>query len=313
MRSSLSFRFVRLCIVCLVAIFIGGLSPVAATELRPGVVVDPASDVVIVAVPEGGIEAIDMQTGKVLWTSTSADMPVVAHDGRLVARVEASGPGRLSLKCLDVRHGGVLFEIEAALPEDVHALVDDRLGEQFKIRADADETSVFLTWRWSYQVITGPMLEEHPTPRIETGTFELELDSGELLAFEAAREWPAAAIELDTAQRLRGFSGRQFRSASGDSVLASERQRGEPAGREYIWTVLSKDGDELGSFPAARSYAPFHVTGSVVAYVEYPSIEVTKEGEVFHPLSLRAVNAEDGGDLWVVIFRDTTYWGPVPP
>jgi len=54
-------------------------------EVVPGVVVDPGRSAAYVMSPAGGIDAIDLDSGRLLWSTMRAAMPLVIAGGRVVA------------------------------------------------------------------------------------------------------------------------------------------------------------------------------------------------------------------------------------
>ncbi len=287
--------------------------PVAGYELRPGVVVDTASDVAFIACPDGAVEAISLGYGDSIWRNPAAQMPLAVVNGRLVAQVEVDAPGRLALAILDARSGLLLRSTEVKLPDSVHALVDDGLGTRFRVRAESTGGVPLFVWRHTYQEIRGtPPEEGEGGVTVQEGTFRLNLDSGEAWVAGAPLAAPRAAIEIAAPERLAGAFGRQFRAADGGFVLASDYRKSVVAGDSYTWTVLTSDGTVVGSMPAPVSYAPFHVTGRVLAFVLRPSIVRVGDDIRENPLSLRALSLVGGTEQWSVEIRDTTYSGPVP-
>ncbi len=78
----------------------------------PGGVADPAGRTGYLADARGGVSAVDLRSGRVLWHSASARRPIVVTGERLYASAPA-GPGRLRVVGLDVaRKGEVVFESE---------------------------------------------------------------------------------------------------------------------------------------------------------------------------------------------------------
>src|SRR5687768_16853842 len=89
---------VRSCFVPAVLCFLLGLVPAAAGKgvLRmpvviPGGVADAGGKTGYVANPTGGIDAIDLQSGKLLWATEEASRPLVAFGHRLVAQAGRKG------------------------------------------------------------------------------------------------------------------------------------------------------------------------------------------------------------------------------
>src|SRR5688572_8987275 len=60
--------------------------PESAVLLRRGAIVDPARGAAYVAKPNGTIDAVDLASGRTLWTSNQAAVPVGVDDGLLIAQ-----------------------------------------------------------------------------------------------------------------------------------------------------------------------------------------------------------------------------------
>src|SRR3954464_6830475 len=91
--------------------------------LRHATIVDSAHGAVYVAKPNGTIDAVDVASGRTLWTSADAALPLGADQGLLVAQVEEKpwATERFQIVILDAAGGQKLAEATITLPAGVRA------------------------------------------------------------------------------------------------------------------------------------------------------------------------------------------------
>lgn len=297
-------------------------SPSQATELQRGVLVDPANSQVLVMRPEGGIAAIDIANGKQRWTSQAADMPVALSESRVLAVAEPAERGRLHYALIDGGSGAVGGHGSAPLPHPARALVDDRLGEQFQIKASAAS----LDWAYRHSHISGALLagdDWGPTRDGAAPKKAQQEDAAVALAGSFSVDWTDA--KLSPVENSKGLTSekprlveiglpqpgaaRRFHSASGAHTLVSEpiSQGG------YRWTLLDSKGAALGSIDSQHSYLPFEVVQGVLLFVQPLSISFEENDIDVQRPELQAINLSDGKLLWQADVRDTEFRGPYPP
>jgi hypothetical protein len=113
---------------------------VAHPFVLPGGVADPAGRKGFLANVEGGISAVDLRNGSVIWESKAARRPVWVTGERLYASVSA-GDGRLRVVGLDVTHNGeITFESQPIIVPTSIA----RHGQTLRWTTAKDELR--LTW-----------------------------------------------------------------------------------------------------------------------------------------------------------------------
>src|SRR5262249_3929771 len=86
--------------------------------LEGGVLIDPVEKAIFAAKTEGGIEAIDITTGKALWQTKKEEgklWPVAVYGRTLVVRLR-DRPLRIAALDLDAR-GKMLWKTEPVLPD----------------------------------------------------------------------------------------------------------------------------------------------------------------------------------------------------
>jgi len=130
------------------------LRGVTAPRFVPGGVADPAGERVYLPGTRGGIDALDLATGALLWHSDSATLPLLGLNGRLLA---AAGGTRVSFFLLGAGDGGVVpFPYESI---ETPPYADWRLTAT---RLDGDQ--LVLSWRLA---ATGPTLLEEGATRLD--------------------------------------------------------------------------------------------------------------------------------------------------
>jgi hypothetical protein len=285
----------------------------AASEIRPGVLVDPAEGLAFVMHPKGGMDAVQVASGVSKWHSDLADKPVAWADGRLSAHSDSNRPGVLDLVVVDAENGSLLSRQTLKLPDNVNARIDDGLGSSFKLDARTVGDPVTIAWGHSYRLIQG-IKKDDPNPiQRSNGGLRLDLAAGALTELDPAMVPKKAAAGAIEAEFLNAVAGRQFRSIEGNFVLASEAVAGS-ASRSHDWTIYDRAGDYLGMTRMNVSYLPFTVVDGVLLLVSNPYQSRTSEGLVEDVATqLRGIDLSSGKQIWAFEIRDTVYRGPFPP
>ncbi len=160
-------------------------------ELLPGVVADRASGRVYSMKPGGGLEAIDVRSGRVLFESPQADKPVALSGRMLVAQRESrTTPGVLEIAFIDTGLPSRTSTIEMALPEDQMALVDDTLGRTFAVTGEVRGGDLLVGW-------TATRHWASPLPPEEGQKLHDEKRGAALLDMNAGRATPVDPSLLD--------------------------------------------------------------------------------------------------------------------
>lgn len=304
-------------------------------ELRPGVVVDPARRAVYVMNPRGGVDALRLERGDVMWHTDQAARPVSVAGDLVLAQAEVPQPGNnLQLRLLDVRTGRSRRSATHVLPQGLRATVVGNLAGSFDLQANASATDATFAWEFVDRPVQGAKpgsldVDASPAAReaadaqaapgaqltTRTGAFRLDLASGraadagpgEKIAFVARR------ADLPANARVAAVTGQQFASADGRHVLASERIADDSVWDKYRWTIFEAGtGRRLGSILDYRSHAPFVVVGTSIIYETGPFERRTDDKVITEPLRLRSVNLGTAAQQWAREIRGTTYRGPFP-
>jgi hypothetical protein len=303
------------------------LPAAAAPAMAPGVVVDAARSVAYLTNPAGAIEALDLATGSVLWTSSTPGRPILVANQQLVAQIPGKG-GALALAVLDPRRAGVVSPIaEVKLPTGAIAGLRDTFEGAFRISGEALSNEEALV-RWSYQalnikgaqfdaVTTGGPNTAGVAPGVLAGAVRLNLGSGlatSLSATEADRLVAPRRTSLGAEAQALASGPRAFTSADGRHSLVSQRNPSNNPAARYRWTVTDpSNGAVLGGIESAVSTAPFVVHGSTLLYLRQPAMVQRGAAVTQVELSLTAVDLASGVELWHRQVADTRLRGPFPP
>lgn len=302
-----------------------------ALSLHDGVVVDLASGAAYVMSREGGIDAIQLSTGNVIWKSREAAKPLLAREGLLLAQARPGEKGGLALVTLDTRQGTAKARVDVPLAWGLRANVVDGPSQSFRAEAfvTADKSTV-VTWTAedgkAFEAMP-PSTEESLTPsasaslsvvRPRRGAVRVDPAGGNAVAmeYEQAQSLRASAL-ASRAEGIRvrsvGTAMREMTSLDGKHVLQSERSPQSTLQMPYRWTVKDAAGRVIGTVDAPVSLAPFVVSGSQVLYVAQPSAYREGEKIVEQPLRLVALDAATGSKAWTSPLLDPAYRGPFPP
>lgn len=182
-------------------------------EFRSGVIVDPNRPAVYLMNIQGGIDAVDLASGKLLWRTDRAAKPLLCHEDLLVAQTETPvGKQFLRIAFLNTREitADPRF-VDIPLPADVQATIDDSMESSFSAAARMHEGALVLSWRYTYRRITGPP----PGPvkealdRKATGSVRIDIPTGQIDPIDekvalSEPELPAAVIRRNEAQAPPG-------------------------------------------------------------------------------------------------------------
>jgi hypothetical protein len=313
------------------------LAPIAAQEpertstpgLHDGVVVDPASQTAFVMSTEGGIDALDLASGKVRWKSRAAARPLMMVDGLLVAQAPPGEGREFVLVALAAAGGAERRRFTVDLPEGVQARVAAGPAEAFKLRTFVAGGAPIVAWTFESRPLRGvapgreaPPLGQAPAslaraaaaakPETE-GAVQVDVSAGRAVPV-AISPGEAAAGRSQLAALAGAAGSRRLGSVDERHVLVSEPSIDAANWRTpYRWIIADAAGATLGTFDSAVSMARFIVLGSRLFYVAQP--EARRAGAVMttEPLRLRALDVRAGTELWAVPVADTAYRGKMAP
>lgn len=303
----------------------GGLS-----TLHDGVVVDAARGAAYVMSPQGGIDAIQLSSGNVMWKSRDAAKPLLLEDGVLVAQGRPARDGELVLVTIDASRGTAQDRLAVEVPSGLWANVVEGPAQKFSAQASQADGAVVVTWTaQDGRGLQGMLAPEPEAPVADEtasatasataaqplrGAARLDLATRKAvpMAFEKAQEARASAIaSVKVATSVA--AARQLASIDGRHILRSERSPEGSLAKPWRWTVTDASGARVGTIDAPVSMAPFVVSGNQVLFVAPPSAHREAGKMVEEPLRLVAHDLSSGLEVWRAAVVDSKYRGPYAP
>lgn len=206
-------------------------------ELSPGIVIGLQPPVAYVMRPKAGIAAVDCRTGKILWKTTDVARPLALVGNRLLVQNAASErPGVLPIGILDRDDGSTVpLEAEIPLAPGAHALIDERLGESFSIRAWEDQGDLMVAWEYIEQDIGGTSPRPGDSPivnRVEAAA-RLDLESGRVESIATPVAPGGIRLPPDLRERIDPGKGWSEPWRIGD-VVTSVRDQAAQGGQWHV-------------------------------------------------------------------------------
>jgi hypothetical protein len=169
------------------------LLPIRKPILLPCGIADPAGRTGFFASAAGGIEAIDLRTGEVLWDTPEAQRPLVVLGTRLLAQAGVQR-NRLRILVFDLTQNGhcVLESDPVILPDWV--VTADAPGRSFDAHWHLDRNHLVLSWQaaaWYAGAARPTARQEEAAHKRASGTASINLDTGQVEQGPA----PARAVE----------------------------------------------------------------------------------------------------------------------
>jgi hypothetical protein len=305
-------------------------TPENSAALLDGVVISPRQGVAYV-MRSGGIDALNLATGKLRWRSDKAAKPLALVGERLIAQVDGARKGgkTLDLVVLDARNGASRDSVRIPLPQGVVASVVDTPAGSFRVRTDSTASELVVRWEATGVGVAAQGYVasvddgQAPDAGVQAVAGEAVLDmTSKALTIKAEPSVRLAesasvvrsAMEELSSPAVAGVEGRQLLSADGRHVLVTETVEAGSSLFRHRWTMYERaSGARLGSVPALVSATPFVVIGTTL-YHTVPAYSVRKDGKfVENPTSLRAVNLKTGVEAWKTALLETSFRGPFPP
>jgi len=302
-------------------------------QLIPGVIVTSDRSQAYVMNAKGGIDAIDLSQGTVVWTTKEASKPLGLQGNLLISQVEPSrANNKLDVVALNIQERGKqMVAGSVKLSDGVTVSIDETLDSSFVVRVQPSGENTVFSWDYIEHPIQGippddpesseMSLEVMPEAAADlkaSGALRMNLKSGKISSLPKGTKSfapaPSALTSVVAEERIAGVTGDQFDSADGRHILSSERIANDSVWEKYRWTIFNRStGERLGEIKSHVSASPFFIADSKVIYETTPSLRQTKSGLVEEPAKIKAVDFNTGQELWSKQIRDTTFRGPYPP
>jgi hypothetical protein len=144
-------------------------------------VADPASKTGFFPNSSGGIDALNLTTGKVLWSSKEANLPLITTRRHLFA-LKGNGNQLRVIKMDTSKRGQRLFE-SPLIPVPVWTSVETTYGRSFRTSVRSDSNGLFLIWeaRAFYPGGAAPPPEiEQSSKKYQTGVERIDTNTGKI-------------------------------------------------------------------------------------------------------------------------------------
>jgi hypothetical protein len=238
---------------------------------RPGVIVDSKESTVYLMNPQRGIDAVDLFSGRLIWTTTNAAKPLLLVDRYLVSQAEPAAPdNRLRIVVLDTLNAGKVFlETTVQLPKDVHVAIDDGLGISFRTSARLHEDKVIVSWQYSEQQTSGANLGPNPNLRASAGGVRIDIKTGAAATLTADQLPPIQQTQLpDNVERLIKLGAlREPIWQLGDILAAIERTSGKGGQRTVLRRWQSDTGRAMPEVTLFGAEFTFRYTSADSRYL----------------------------------------------
>jgi hypothetical protein len=225
----------------------------ASFEFRPGVVVDQAHARAYVMSPAVAIDAVDLGSGRLLWSTRRAAKPLILAGDVLIGQAEVPDrPNTLRLVGLDVAKGGhPTFEADVDLPAGTVASIADGLGTSLRVAAWRHADAIVLPWTFSQVDVGGPPPRDGGDhARRITGTIRLDPRTGSARLLGPA-ETAAPPPSIPAAIAAKALPGPLWNTGR---VVATAR-RSVPTGKSGM-TLLRWDCATGDAFPDLALFGP---------------------------------------------------------
>lgn len=287
------------------------------TQLRTGILYDQTTQSVVTMLPDGGVAAIDIQSGENRWLSAAADKPLAIVDGQLISQKQSPKPQELTLVFQNLNTGDALNNVNLAMPSGVAPTVVDGAAHQFNLQWSHSAPSNQLQWTFRGGAAQGIAPAEAFTNRSasfsdggQSGLIDLDLNARTASLNSRSITEVNARVVIEK-QLLTDIPGRQFISQNGQHILVSNRIDSDTK-LSYQWQLFDRSGQLLMQKVSAHSYAPFLVAGDQLLIIE-PATGQVINGELHrNPPNLKAINLSSGQDSWSTSVRPIAYFGPMP-
>lgn len=324
----------------------------SSIELTDGVIVDAENGIAHIMGAEGGVSALDLTNGEVLWTSEDAVRPLLAAEELLVVQAKTTRTtNTLQLATLDARGGGgFINESPLRLPDNVRPDFVRSPTRSFALHARADEDQVVIDWEFrdgqtralpdeEDEILTEELPEEDdfgslemvpaifpetPMASVQRGQATLSLIDGRVedrgisdLGLEAQQlpqtESPLAEIIEPTPVILEVTEDEPtFLSRDRKHYMRSELI-GDEAWGEYQWSIFDAQTHQLvGQIVETESSAPFVVLDDRLLTEMQPMSYAQQDNWIELPRRLVAYNLKTAERLWARPLMDPLE-APAPP
>ncbi len=250
----------------------------------PRGVADSAGETGYVVNTAGGIDAVELASGRRRWTTSEALRPLLVDDGRLVAyRAGRERPNTIRVVVLDAAGETLLTSDEIAFPEWLS--VAEARHDDFRVEARVAARVLVLEWRGAARYRGGAPPPEQVVRRQSgdaSGTVRIDLETGAVAPPAGPRLRSRAAgapARRPSAPYQVGFAWHRQAWTAGDKLAALEVDASDPRGPLFLRTWSRASGEDLERrlLVAGGALSSALAPGGRYLFVHRPAEEPTGE------------------------------------
>lgn len=288
-----------------------------SVELRPGVILDAASDRVYVMRSADSIECIELKNGKSIWLKSEIGKPVAVAGDALIAQIPpAKDDWFLTLMVLNGRTGEMLDTDAIALPPGINAQVLPDAGMSFTTAAYVLGEDAIIRWSQQTREVRGQWTRDDRGKELafDSGLVRFDVGTRKLELLEQGRAPGAALKFFDPAETPVGLEPGTRLSIDGRHTLRSKRIAGDGEWLKYEWSIEENaTGKQIGAIKSHLSQSSFLVQDRLILF-DVGEYTRRIDGEMIHnPLRVHAANLNSGEIVWMREVQDTEFRAPYPP
>jgi hypothetical protein len=225
-------------------------STLTARLLPGGGVLDPAGKVGYVPNPGGGIDALDLATGELLWRSEAAPRPLLATEDRLFVQAPVKGrANQVRVLVLDTAQKGKLLRESDLVTFPEWVAIGAAYGRSFRSTACLEQGELYLVWEaraWYAGGAAPPPKVERAARKEASGVARIDLKSGRVEALEGPQVPPKIPVQIPTEPATVKANGRVY-----TLVDRPGTKPGQPFRRERLLKAEAASGQALWERPIA--------------------------------------------------------------
>jgi hypothetical protein len=217
----------------------------ARADFQAGIVLDADRSRVFVMTPEQTIAAIDLDSGKKVWDSEFAALPIGLHQGLVVAQEDVEEEQVLGLVFLDAADGSVAGEALAKLSAPVRVAIRDTTSSRFRASAYTLGRELIVEWEHVQLHKTYGMKDAgKPGATASSGALQVDVRTGSVVELDQAPQ--RGAREIPAALRDKVARGLAPQPATAGGLLFSiDPVAGDPPGRKVLRRWDGASGADL--------------------------------------------------------------------
>jgi hypothetical protein len=152
--------------------------------LRHGALVDASRGAAYVAKPNGTIDSVDLASGRTLWSSADAALPLGVDQDVLLAQAEEKPQAseRFQVVILNAADGRKVSDATITLPAGARALVADEKRESFRATAEREGALFLVSWVYTEVLAEAvPPSPGEPAWRLVAGSAHISSQTGKVV------------------------------------------------------------------------------------------------------------------------------------